>query len=155
MDKAICGCPNDHEFIYHQADKCSLRLSVNNRIRISPPCPSCAAKDTRIKELEVCTRCNGGCPDKEHPVTERWCAECYEHLYKRPLELLQSRLAAKYAEIAGLRESVAREIERCNKAESEVDRLREAVECVHGTGAMEETLAVYERELRRRAKEGK
>jgi hypothetical protein len=39
-------------------------------------------------------------------------------------------------------------------ADAEMKRLREAVECVHGTGAMEETLAAYERELSRKEKEG-
>ena len=50
MRAATCGCPMDEEFVYHQKYKCSLRLSISNRIGISvPDCLSCAALREEVK----------------------------------------------------------------------------------------------------------
>jgi hypothetical protein len=51
------------------------------------------AADSRAEEAGVCTECNGGCPEKEHPVTRRYCEECWQHGFKKSIELLQDQVS--------------------------------------------------------------
>ena len=49
-----------------------------------------------------CDVCRGGCPDKDHHVTRRFCEECFQADYIGVMKLMQSRLAQpeKVAEAA-------------------------------------------------------
>jgi hypothetical protein len=81
-------------------------------------CPACFCTDEGphnkgcyIAELEtradICTECNGGCPEKEHPVTRRYCEECWQHGFKKPIELLQARVEWAIRELTALGHNTA------------------------------------------------